>query len=200
MSIPESLQSMEKAAYRRAYSDGIIDLFVGLSLLFIGAVWIWLPDYSGLAGILPAVFTPVAITARKQYVEKRLGYVRWSEPRRNRERRNLIAAVAVGVLLFVAAVGVFAIDRTSIDESVLTLIAPGLVAWLLALLTLAVAVMIDAWRFALYGAVLAVVGLFTALQDANPGWPMLAAGAVTVVAGSALLIAFTRTNPSGESA
>ena len=41
----DTLQTLESGAYRRAYSDGIIDLFVGVSLCWIGAAWIWLPDF-----------------------------------------------------------------------------------------------------------------------------------------------------------
>lgn len=199
MSIHESLQSMEKAAYRRAYSDGIIDLFVGLSLLFIGAVWIWLPDYAAFAGILPAVFVPTAIATRKQYVEKRLGYVRWSEPRRTKERRNLTFLVVAGIVLFLGGIGAFLVfDNSLVDQSALDVIMPGLLAWLLALVSFGLAVLVNSWRFVLYGAVLAVAGLINGLQEANPGWPMLVAGAVGVVVGSAMLVAFTRSNPLGE--
>lgn len=200
MSTHESLQSMESSAYRRAYSDGIIDLFVGLSLLFIGAVWIWLPDYAALAGILPAVFVPTAIATRKQYVEKRLGYVRWSEPRRNKERHNLMFLVGAGVVLFVGGIVAFlVVDGSLVDQSALDLIMPGLLAWLLALAAFGLAALVNSWRFVLYGVVLAVAGLINGLQEANPGWPMLVAGVVVVLTGVVMLISFSRSNPVGES-
>jgi hypothetical protein len=199
MSIPDSLQSMERTAYQRAYSDGIIDLFVGLSLMFIGAVWIWLPDYAALAGVLPAVFVPTAIATRKQYVEKRLGYVRWSEPRRAKERRNLVFLVGAGVVLLLGGVVAFLIvDRSFVDQAALDMIMPGLLAWLLALLAFGIAVLVNSWRFVLYGVVLAAAGVINGLQEANPGWPMLAAGVVAAVTGFVMLISFTRNNPIGE--
>jgi hypothetical protein len=38
-----------------------LDIFVGLSLAWIGAVWIWFSDYAGLAGVLPAVFVSTRV-------------------------------------------------------------------------------------------------------------------------------------------
>jgi hypothetical protein len=191
---------MESSAYRRAYSDGIIDLFVGLSLLFIGAAWIWLPDYAAFAGVLPAVFVPTAIATRKQYVERRLGYVRWSEPRRTKERHNLMFMVFAGVVLLLGGVIAFvAVDGSLVEQSTLDMIMPGLLAWLLAFLAFGVAALVNSWRFALYGVVLAVAGLINGLQGANPGWPMLVAGIVAVLTGIVMLISFARTNPVGES-
>lgn len=199
MSIPEPLQSMEKTAYHRAYSDGIIDLFLGLSLVWIAVVWIWLPDYAGFAGILPAVLTPVAIAARKQYVEKRLGYVRWSKPRRSKERRNLIVTLGAGVVVFLAGVVAFlVVERSLVDKSMLDVIMPGLIAWLLALLALGLGILMEAWRFVLYGVALAVAGLVTALQEANPGWPLLEVGVLVAVTGLGMLISFSKSNPATD--
>lgn len=199
MSDRSVLQSLESDAYRRAYSDGIIDLFVGVSLLWIGTAWIWLPDFAGLAGVLPAVFVPVAMATRKRVVEARVGYVRWSEPRRNKERRNMIGLLAAGVLLFFAGIAAFLIvDNSLVSEDVLDLIAPGLLAWLLAILALALAYAMEAWRFVVYGAALAVAGLVTALQEANPGWPLLAAGVVITITGLFMLVGFLRSNPDPE--
>lgn len=199
MDTSEPLRAMEKSAYRRAYSDGIIDLFVGLSLLWIGAAWVFLPDFAGFAGILPAVFTAVAVAGRRQYVERRLGYVRWSQPRRNQERRNLILLFGAGVVLLFAGVIAFVlVEGSLVAASGLDVILPGLLAWLLALLALGLAFMMESWRFVLYGIVLAVSGLITALQQGNPGWPLLVGGGVVGVAGATMLIAFSRSNPIPE--
>ena len=193
------LESLENRAYRRAYSDGIIDLFVGVSLLWIGAAWIWLPDFSGLAGVLPAVFVPIAMTARKRVVESRLGHVKWSEPRRNKERRNLIGLFAAGAFLFVLGVAAFfMLDQSTVSLDSLGSFMPGLLAWLLAVLALVLAYAMEAWRFVLYALVLAVAGLLAAVQSANPGWPMLSAGAVITLTGVTMLLMFLHANPVPE--
>lgn len=197
MSASESLQSMEKSAYRRAYSDGVIDVFAGISLLLMGAIWIWLPDYGGLAGILPAVFMPVVISARKRFIERRLGYVRWSEPRRGKERRNLILLLSGGFLLLVMGViAFFVVEGSLVDESVLDLIMPGLLAWLLALVAIGLAILLESWRLVLYAVALAAGGLVTGLLGANPGWPLLAAGVVIAITGLIMLSKFVKANPA----
>lgn len=193
MTATQRLDSLEKSAYRRSFSDGIIDLFFGLSLLFIGIVWLWNPDLGGLAGILPAALAPLVIPIRKQFVEPRVGYVRWGQPRRHSERRRLLLMLGAGVLMFLA-VGLIIASRASVPETV----APALIAWLLAILSLGLAMIMDAWRFVAYASVLALAGLVTGLQDANPGWPVLAAGVVAVAIGVGLLVAFTRANPVPE--
>ena len=50
MDASQDLKTLERQAYLETYSDGTIDLFVGLSLTWIGAAWIWLPDLAGIAG------------------------------------------------------------------------------------------------------------------------------------------------------
>ena len=201
MNVGNSLQSMEQSAYRRTYSDGIIDLFVGVSFLFIGAVWIWLPDYGALAGILPAVLVTAAITGRKQFVVRRLGYVRWSEPRRDKERRNLIMLLGGGVfMLLVGVLAFLVVEGSLVDKTMLDLLAPGLLAWLLAFLALGLAVLLEAWRFVFYGSALAAGGLATALLEANPGWPLLGSGVVIAITGLVMLILFVRSHPVPEEA
>jgi hypothetical protein len=36
----QDLQKLERRTYRGFYSDGIIDIYVGISLLWIGVAWI----------------------------------------------------------------------------------------------------------------------------------------------------------------
>ena len=201
MNVGNSLQSMEQSAYRRTYSDGIIDLFVGVSFLFIGAVWIWLPDYGALAGILPAVLVTAAITGRKQFVVRRLGYVRWSEPRRDKERRNLIMLLGGGVfMLLVGVLAFLVVEGSLVDKTMLDFLAPGLLAWLLAFLALGLAVLLEAWRFVFYGSALAAGGLATALLGANPGWPLLGSGVVIAITGLVMLVLFMKSHPVPEEA
>lgn len=195
MTTSRHIETMERTAYRQSFSDGIIDLFLGVSLLWMGAVWVLLPDFGGLAGIVPAVLAPLMVVFRKQFVQERGGYVRWSRPRRSSERRRLILILGAGVLVFVAALVILA---SSTSGPMLTAVAPALISWLLALLTMGLAGLLGSGRFLLYAAVLVVAGLLTALQDANPGWPLLAAGAVAGALGATLLVRFTAANPIPE--
>ena len=199
MSNSKDLQAMEQSAYTSAYSDGIIDLFVGLSLTWIGAVWIFLPDLAALAGILPAVFVAPMLAARKQIVEERIGYVKWADPRRRWERRNLIAVLTAGVLMVILGVGAYvAITRSSADGDVVTTLMPGVLAWLLALIAVGLGFLMQTWRMFAYAAVLAVGGMLTAWADGNPGWPMLSTGIVISAVGMIMLVKFVRDHPVVE--
>lgn len=197
MTADHDLRNLEHTAYRESYSDGLIDLYLGLSIGWVGAAWIWLPDLAGLAGILPAVFVVPFLMGRQAFVERRAGYVRWAEPRRKTERRTLVGAVILGGVLFVIAIGVFVIVRkTSANQAITEAIAPALMAWLLALMATALAVVMSARRMVAYAAVLVVSGIVAAAMDANPGWPMLVSGITVAACGAAMLASFLRSNPT----
>jgi hypothetical protein len=192
----QDLQNLEEHTYRDSYSNGIIDIYIGISLLWIGVAWIWLPDIAGLAGALPAIFIAPMLVARKRFTEKRIGYVKWTEPRRQWEHRNLIGALALGTAFLLLGVGVyiFASDSAA-DRDVLGNLAPGLIAWLLGYVAIGLAFLMSAKRMLVYGMVLIAGGIWTAQANASPGWPLLAAGIVVTVTGIAMLVRFIRDNP-----
>lgn len=193
-----NLDTLERGAYRASYSDGIIDLFVGLSLVWIGAAWIWLPDFAALAGVLPAIFVTPLLNARKQIVEKRAGYVKWSGPRRSWERRNLTVALLGGVALLLVGAGVFVAANGSGTTDFMGAIGPGLPAFLLALMAIVLAFLLDAPRMLTYAVALVIAGVVAAATDANPGWPLLAAGAFVTAVGGLMLARFLNANPVTE--
>lgn len=190
------LTAFEDEAYRAAYADGVIDIFVGVSLAWVGAAWIWLPDLAGLAGILPAVFVATMLAARKQIVEPRIGSVRWQAPRRNWEHRNFVALMIAGIALLVLGIVAFAIvDRSAADTDGLLVLMPGLLAWLLALVAAALGFLTGMRRLLIYAIVLAGSGTAAVWVEANPGWPLLVTGIVAAGFGIAMLVSFLRRNP-----
>jgi hypothetical protein len=192
----QDLQNLERQTYRDSYSDGTIDIYIGISLLWIGVAWIWLPDIAGLAGVLPAIFITPMLVGRKRFLEKRIGYVKWTEPRRQWEHRNLVGALIVGSAFLLLGVGVymFASDSAA-DRDILGNLAPGLIAWLLAAVAIGLAFLMSAKRMLAYGMVLIAGGVWTAQENASPGWPLLAAGTVVTITGVAMLIRFIQNNP-----
>jgi len=190
------LESHERRLYRQATSDGMIDLFFGVYLLCFGAAWLALGGFSVFAVVLPAALVPVAIAARSRFVQLRLGYVKWAEPRRAAEKRDRIGLLAAGVLLFLVAVSVyFLADRSADSIDVLRAVAPAIMALLLAVLALAVAYAMRSSRFLAYGALLAAAGVWTAVQDSDPGRAILACGLAVAATGLWMLIRFVRKNP-----
>lgn len=192
----QDLRNLEQQTYRDTYSDGIVDFYIGISLLWIGAAWIWLPDIAGVAGVLPALFIVPMLASRKRFSEKRIGYVKWTEPRRQWEHRNLVWALILGAVFLLLGVGVYMLASDSVaDADALANLAPGLIAWLLGLMAIGLAFLISAKRMLVYAMVLIAGGLWTAEVNANPGWPLLAGGVVVTVTGTAMLIRFIRSNP-----
>ena len=190
------LSALESDLYRAAYSDGIIDLFLGFSLLFIGAIWIWAPDYGGLAGVIPAVMVPSLLPLRKQVVETRGGYVKWGETRRRWEKRNLWAMTLAGVVVFLLGIAAFLLaENSSQSTDVLGDISPGLLAFILAFVAAGLGFMMEAWRMFLYAAALAIGGALTVLAQGRPGWPLFGAGIVIVITGTVMLVRYLNENP-----
>lgn len=198
MTSNHALEALERDAYRASYSDGIVDVFVGLSLVWIGAAWIWLPDFAGLAGVLPAVFVTPLLAARKRFVESRVGYVKWSDNRRHWEHRNLLAGLLAGVLLLAGGIATFFAVSGPGGFDFMDAVGPGLLAFLLALMAIGLAFMMDAPRMFAYAAALVVAGAIAAWADANPGWPLLATGGFVTAVGAAMLLKMLRTSPAVE--
>lgn len=187
------LRTMEREAYRAWWSDGIVDIFVGVSLLWIGAMWTWVNDLSGIAGVFPAIFVAPMLSAHRRFVEARLGRVEWRPARRGWERRNQLVLLAAGVGVFLLGVATYLL----VDEPSATRLslAPGILAWLLALLAIGLGFVLDARRMLLYAFVLAVSGAAVVLLEGQPGWPMLACGAVATVVGLVMLRRFVERYP-----
>ena len=192
MSDHVDLPLMEREAYRAWWSDGIVDIYAGLSLLWIGAMWIWINDLSAVAGVLPAILVTPVLAARRRFVEARLGHVEWRPQRRRWERRNMLLALAAGFGLLALGVGTFLLVDTG--GSALSY-APGILAWLLAALAVGLAFVLDAKRMLFYAAVLATSGAAVVALQAKPGWPMLACGTVATVVGLVMLRRFIERYP-----
>jgi hypothetical protein len=192
-----SLDEIERRAYRSSYSDGIIDMFVGLALLVIGAIWIWAEDYGGLAGILPAAFAPSVIPLRKRVVESRGGYVRWNSSRRRREQRSVWGAFGAGVaLLLLGGAALVVAEASGSGRELLLDAGPGLLAFLLALVAIVLGMLVEQWRFFTYAAALVAGGVVAVISEANPGWPLLAAGIVVAAVGAIMLVRYLRAYPA----
>jgi len=76
-----NLEHLEGEAYQDSFSDGLVDVFLGLGLAVIGVTWLWLEPVAGLAGVFAAAIAGILVPVRRRIVEPRVGYVRWTAPR-----------------------------------------------------------------------------------------------------------------------
>ena len=194
MSDRNDLDILEQVAYEDSYSDGIIDLFFGVSVAWIGAAWLWLPDFAGLAGVFPAVFVVPMLELRKRFVEPRAGLVRWSAARRERERRGYGQVFILGALVLAAGVAGY-VWSTRGDVDPLGDLVSGLPALLLAAGAVAVALAIGVRRVFGYAALLAATGTATVASGADPGLDMLASGVAVSAVALYLVVTFSRRHP-----
>lgn len=195
MSQPIDAGAVEVAAYRSRWDDGLFDLFVGLSLLWIGACWIWFESLAGLAGVLPAIFVVPFVTFRTRFIEDRAGYVKFSAARRSWERRNLILLLMFGIGTFIGGIAVYFAVQDNGLSAVAEWTWPGLIAWLLAIPVLIVAVTAMLPRLFAYAGILIAGGVVAAGYETNPGVPLMIAGALVTTWGMVLLGRFVRKHP-----
>jgi len=185
------LRNLEREAYRAQWSDGLIDIYLGLSLLWLGVMWTWVNEFSGLAGILPAIFVTPMLAVHRRFVEARIGHVEWRPARIGWERRSQVLLLVAGVGLFGVTIGALIISRNGGGHAV----GPGILAWILAALCVGLSVLLGARRMLLYGVVLLIGGVAVELADAEPGWPMLACGVAATITGSFMLRRFVERHP-----
>lgn len=184
------LVALEQDAYTASFRDGILDVFFGMSVLWIGIAWVWLPDFAALAGIIPAALVVPVVELRKRVVESHSGFVRWSESRRRTESTRVIQLLALGMLLLGAAVVVVLTSTDTLDS-----IAPALPAGLLGLLAILLGMVSGVWRGLAYGILLLGAGLTTALVGADPGVDMLVSGAGITTTGLVLVATYLTRHP-----
>jgi hypothetical protein len=195
MARPPELKELEQRAYSATHSDGVLDIFIGLSLAWIGAAWIAFPDYLSGAVALVAVSISPVMKRRRAFVEARTGYVKFVEARRLRERRTYLAAAFLfaGFMLMARPLG--SLQSGDINWPV----GPdSLVTWLLALIAVVLGVIVGGNRLFAYAATLTATGVIAVMVDTRFGWPLLVSGVVILVVGWVLRRQFANRHPRLE--
>ncbi len=195
MTNPPDLKELEQRVYGAAYSDGVIDMFVGLSLAWIGAAWLAFPDYLSGAVALVAVSISPVMGRRKRFVEARTGYVKFTEPRRRRERGIYTTAgfLFAGFMLMARPLG--SLQTGDIDWPV----GPdSLITWLLALIAVVLGVIVGGKRMFAYAAALIVTGAIAVMVDTPFGWPLRVSGIVIMMVGWGMTRRFVNRHPHIE--
>ncbi len=192
---PPELRELEQERYGAAYSDGVTDLFVGVSMAWLGAMWLLLPDYlPGAAALVGLSISPM-MRRRKRFVEARTGYVKFTERRRRRERWIYTTAGILFALVMLLARPLGSLQSDDIDW----VVGPDtLIAWLLALVAVVLGVIVGGKRAFVYAAVLIATGAIAVMADTRFGWPMLVSGVVIFVTGWTMMRWFVNRYPGTE--
>ena len=190
---PPELKELEQRNYKATHSDGVIDIFVGISMVIIGVTWIVIPNV--LSGVTAGVAISISpmLAWRRRFMEDRTGYVMFTEPRRLWERRIYTTAAVLfgGFMLLARPLG--SLQPEDIDW----MVGPdSLVVWLVAAVLLLLGVQTKLTRLLVYSLVLTAAGAVPFVISAESfGWPLLISGAVIVAFGSALIRQFVIRHP-----
>jgi hypothetical protein len=190
---PPELKELEQQKYKATHADGVIDAFVGLSMVIIGVAWIVIP--SVLSGVTAGVAISISpmLAWRRRFIEARTGYVMFTEPRRLWERRiYTTAAVLFGAFMLLAR-PLGSLQPEEIDW----VVGPdSLVVWIVAAFALVLGAVTKLTRLFVYVLVLAAAGLVPVIIAAESfGWPLLISGAVVGAVGSVLIGRFVIFHP-----
>jgi hypothetical protein len=190
---PPELRELAQRNYKATHSDGVIDLFVGLSLVVIGVTWIVIPNVlSGATAGVAIAISPM-LARRRRFIEDRTGYVLFTEPRRLWERRIYTTAAVLfgGFMLLARPLG--SLQPEDIDW----IVGPdNLVVWLIAAVLLVLGALTKLTRLVVYSLVLTAAGAVPFMISTEAfGWPLLISGAVIGAVGSALIRRFVIRNP-----
>ena len=195
MTNPPELKELEQRTWGATYYDGVIDIFVGVSMAWIGAVWLAFPGLmSGAVALVALSISPV-LRKRKRFVEARTGYVKFTEPRRRWERRiyTTAAFLFAGFMLIARPLG--SLQSEDIDWP---LGPDSLIAWLLALIAVVLGVIIGAKRMFAYATTLIVTGAIAVMVDTLFGWPLVVSGVVITSVGWEMTRRFIKRHPRRE--
>lgn len=193
------LHRLEQQTHRAYWSDGLLDLFCGASLLAIGASWLseWF-----IGSIAPALLVALWGPARARFTEPRLGAVEFSDDRQRRTRAFIRLSLITGLATFVLAVGLAFVrgHDVALSQALVKAMPGGLVG----LAGVVAGEALQLRRLLVYGALMIASGVaVAAISAANPGWPFVIGGAAALVVGVALARRFARRHPlprGGEAA
>jgi len=179
------------------YGDGLLDIGIGIGLLFIGFAMIF--GFGAVAGVYPALIFPVAKSAKRSITAPRMHHLDFMpEPgAESRIRRSrAVVAATTAVLL---AIGVFALLMSRMIPARIAggLRANGLVVVGLTLAALFVAI---AWgastkRLFGYAGIATLVLVCGYWFDLSVAWYLMIIGAVVGTRGAVVLSRFVRDYP-----
>ncbi len=192
------LKELERKAYTSYYNDGLLEIFLGATIILMGIAIFF--DVAYLFGIIPVLAMTSWAGAKRAFTVPRIGMVRFGPERRLRIKKEKLFFTIYFSITVIAGIVVFIIVNRSMDTARRIFgaypLAPIGVIGALALIFLGYWKQIR--RFHLY-ALLVLAALFGAPHlGLEPPHYMTGLGIVILVFGVALLVRFLSTYPKPE--
>ena len=179
------------------YGDGLLDIGIGIGLLFIGFAMIF--GFGAFAGIYPALIFPIARSAKRGITAPRMHHLDFMPEPDAESRMRRSRAVVAATLAVLLAIGVLALLMSRLIPA---RIAGGLranalviVGLLLAALFIAVAWGSSTKRLRGYAGIATLVLVCGYWFDLSVAWYLMIIGAVVGTRGAVVLSRFVRDYP-----
>lgn len=183
----QSIDTLEKSAFRSFWNDGLLDLMVGLVILVVGLSW-W-QDFAVLGAIFPAACAGMWHPLRKRLVEPRMGYVEFSG-----QRELKVRGFRYGLIAFFAGTAVLGMVVLALWQSHKlprpTEWIAGFPLVLVAIPAVFFALFTQCRRFLVYALLLLAAAIEVIVQGLEPHVGLIASGAVITGSGLVLLVRF----------
>jgi hypothetical protein len=190
-----TVSPLENKLYARRFDDGLIDLFVAIGLVVIGASWMLdAPVYGAIA---PAVLVPFWKLMRERMIEPRLQAVTFSPQRAAKTRGSLFAWFIFGAAVLLTEIAIF-LYASREAGSILDRLSEVVVALPAALIALGLlaGLLIGARRFVGYAIGAAAIAVAGALIGSEqPGVMIFAVGLMVLAFAVVRLGRFFQTHP-----
>ncbi len=190
---PLDLKSLEQDIYAESWTDGLLDLLAGAGLASIGVAWLF--DLVALGPIAPVVLASLWPGLRKRITEPRMGVAVPGAERRGTERTKLWVLLAAGVFTLLLGITVYVGTVRGGPTPLLTVLVPGLPAFLMAIAAGVAASLLHQARFPLYGVALVLGGALVIATDVDPGVGLRVGGVAALINGLRTLWVFLRSHP-----
>ena len=192
----DDAREMERRA-SAFYGDGLLDIGIGLGLLFIGFAMIF--GFGALAGVYPAMILPIAKSAKRTVTEPRMHHLDFMpepgvESRMLRSRAVIAATLAVLLALGILALFMSRMIPARISGGLRTdalLIFGGILAALFILIAWGTATR----RIRGYAAIAVLTLVCGYWFDLTASWYLMILGSFVGVCGAVVLSRFIRDYP-----
>jgi MFS family permease len=192
----DDVKEMERRA-SVCYGDGLLDIGIGLGLLFLGFVMIF--GLGGLAGVYMVMLFPIVKFAKRSITVPRMHHLDFMpEPEAESRLRRIKAVVAVSITVLLS-LGILAFFMSWMIPARISagLRANAIIIFGIMLTALFIFV---AWgtvtkRLRIYAAITILAFVFGYWFDMSPTWYFMILGAVIAIWGGTVLSRFLRMYP-----
>lgn len=190
-----SIETMERKAFRSFWGDGLLDLMLGLVLLVFGLAW-W-QDVAVLGAVFPAACVSMWRPLRRRLVEPRMGFVEFSGDRELKTRSFRFGLAGFFAGTAVLGMLIIALWKNAVLPQPAEWIA-GFPLVLLALPAAGFALFTGCRRFYFYALLLLAAALELVIQGLEPHAGLLASGVVITLSGLFVLARFIMRHPAAR--